>query len=162
LLLTTGNKSEHATGYATLYGDQNGGLAPIADLLKTEVFALARHLNTHHERLGFRTPPIPENTISKPPSAELRHDQTDQDTLPPYDTLDAILSAYIDERMSPEAIAERLGHEPAFVDELVRRIDRNEHKRFQLCVAIKLRARAFGPGRRHPIVQRPPQSNDRR
>ncbi len=152
LLLTTGNKSEHAVGYATLYGDQNGGLAPIADLYKTEVYGLARHLNREFSRYGFSGPPIPERTIEKAPSAELRPGQTDQDTLPPYEVLDAVLEAYIDRRESPESIVESLGVEAGLVEEIVGRVDRNEFKRFQLCVALKVRARAFGPGRRRPVV----------
>jgi NAD+ synthase/NAD+ synthase (glutamine-hydrolysing) len=151
LLLTTGNKSEHAVGYSTLYGDQNGGLAPIADLLKTEVYALACFINERYQQLGFASPPIPQRTIDKPPSAELRPGQTDQDTLPPYDTLDDIIAAYVDERLETVHIAAR-GHDPALVDEIVRKIDAAEFKRFQLCVSLKVRPRAFGPGRRMPIV----------
>jgi len=155
LLLTTGNKSEHATGYATLYGDQNGGLAPIADLLKTECYDLARHLNAHHGAFGLPAPPIPERTITKPPSAELRPGQTDQDTLPPYETLDRVIELSVDHQLGPGEIVERTGFDAETVYDITRRIDLNEHKRFQLCVALKVRPRAFGPGRRAPVVNTP-------
>ena len=158
LLLTTGNKSEHATGYATLYGDQNGGLAPIADLLKTECYDLARFLNAHHGAFGLPVPPIPERTITKPPSAELRPGQTDQDTLPPYETLDRVIELSVDHHLGPEEIVERTGFDGDMVWDITRRIDLNEHKRFQLCVALKLRPRAFGPGRRAPVVNAPEAS----
>jgi NAD+ synthetase len=154
LLLTTGNKSEHATGYATLYGDQNGGLAPIADLYKLDVYRLSRHINTHHATLGFASPPIPEASITKPPSAELRPDQTDQDTLPAYEVLDEILERAVDGRQSRDRILRETGFDAATVDRVLRMVDLNEHKRFQLCVALKVRAKAFGRGRRMPIVLR--------
>ena len=96
LLLSTGNKSEFAVGYATLYGDMNGGLAPIGDLLKTDAYALARWMNEHAASLGFTEPPIPEASIEKAPSAELRPDQTDQDSLPPYETLDAVVRGWVE------------------------------------------------------------------
>jgi NAD+ synthase (glutamine-hydrolysing) len=155
LLITTGNKSEHAVGYATLYGDQNGGLAPIADVLKTQCYRLARYINEHSRELGFARPPIPENTIAKAPSAELRPNQTDQDSLPPYEDLDRVIELYVDEREPPAAIAQRTGLDLTLVRELVRKIDLAEYKRFQLCVALKVRPRAFGPGRRWPIVAAP-------
>jgi len=155
LLLTTGNKSEHAVGYATLYGDQNGGLAPIADVLKTDCYRLARYINDRHAELGFARPPIPENTIAKPPSAELRPGQTDQDTLPPYEELDSVIALYVDEARSVGEIVAETGFAETMVREIVRKIDLAEYKRFQLCVALKMRPRAFGPGRRWPIVAKP-------
>lgn len=158
LLLTTGNKCEHATGYATLYGDQNGGLAPIADLLKGEVYGLARWINANPERGGFNGPPIPESTITKAPSAELRPDQRDSDSLPDYDLLDEIVARYVDGKEDARAIEADLVSRGAIeADELrrvVRLIDINEYKRFQLAIALKVRPVAFGRGRRRPIVQR--------
>ncbi|MCK5376682.1 MAG: NAD+ synthase [Acidobacteria bacterium] len=144
LLLATGNKSELAVGYATLYGDMAGGLAVISDVPKTLVYRLAEHLNAHDEI-------IPSSTITKPPSAELRPDQTDQDSLPPYEELDRILSAYVERRLSvAEIVAE--GLEPETVRRVVRLIDRNEYKRRQAAPGIKITAKAFGIGRRYPIV----------
>ncbi len=153
LLVTTGNKSELAMGYSTLYGDMNGGLAVLSDLLKTEVYALARFVNEHHARLGFDAPPIPEPSITKAPSAELRPNQTDQDTLPPYDVLDVVVERYVDLRQSVQHIALETGFDVAMVKDLVRRIDRNEYKRFQLAVGLKVRPSAFGRGRRRAIVE---------
>ncbi|MFG0292817.1 MAG: NAD+ synthase [Phycisphaerales bacterium JB050] len=158
LLLTTGNKCEHATGYSTLYGDQNGGLAPIADLLKGEVYELARWINEHPERGGFDGPPIPESTISKPPSAELRPDQKDTDSLPDYAVLDEIVSRYVDGQEDGRLIeGDLVGRGVIERDELrriVRLIDLNEYKRFQLAIALKVKPVAFGRGRRRAIVQR--------
>ena len=154
LLLTTGNKSELAMGYTTLYGDMNGGLAVIADLLKTEVYALARFVNEHHERLGFMAPPIPKPSITKAPSAELRPNQTDQDTLPPYDILDMVVERSVDLRQSVAHIALETGLDIAFVRDIVQRIDRSEYKRFQLAIGLKVRPSAFGRGRRRAIVER--------
>ena len=157
LLLTTGNKCEHATGYATLYGDQNGGLAPIADLLKGEVYDLARWINANPQRGGFEGPPIPDSTITKPPSAELRPDQKDSDSLPDYGVLDEIVTRYVDEREDARSIeADLVSRNAIERDELrrvIRLIDLNEYKRFQLAVALKVRPVAFGRGRRRPIVQ---------
>ena len=127
LLLTTGNKSELAVGYCTLYGDMCGGLAVIADVPKTQVFALAKHFNQNDEI-------IPVNTIKKPPSAELRHDQKDSDSLPDYDQLDAILHSYIEEKKSIASIA-ALGHEHGLVKQIVHLVDINEHKRKQAAPA---------------------------
>ena len=152
LLLTTGNKSELAVGYTTLYGDMNGGLAPIADLYKTECYRLAGWINTHHRALGFARAPIPQSTIEKPPSAELRPGQTDQDSLPPYDELDEIIRSYVDEGMELEGVIAHsaLGREE--VSSIVRKIDLSTYKRFQYAVGLKVSPTAFGRGRRWPIV----------
>ncbi|MFM1822962.1 MAG: synthetase [Planctomycetota bacterium] len=154
LVLTTGNKSEHAMGYATLYGDMNGGLGPIGDLYKTEVYAMARMLNARHREFGFAHPPIPEASIGKAPSAELRPGQTDQDSLPPYGLLDAILRVLIDGEGSLDEAVAATGAEPALVAEIARGLDRAQFKRDQAPVILKLSPRAFGRGRRHPIASR--------
>jgi len=146
LLLTTGNKSELAVGYCTIYGDMNGGLAVISDLPKTKVYELARWIN--HEREI-----IPWNTINKPPSAELRPDQKDQDTLPEYEILDGILELYIEHHMSTEEIIAR-GYEENTVRWIQRRVDLNEWKRHQAAPGLRVTSKAFGIGRRMPIVQR--------
>ncbi len=146
LLLTTGNKSELSVGYCTLYGDMCGGLAVISDLPKVKVFELARHMNRDGEV-------IPINTIEKPPSAELRPDQRDEDSLPPYDILDGILKAYVEEGLSSQDIID-LGYEPDVVKDIIRKVDLNEHKRKQAAPGLKLTPLAFGVGRRIPIVQR--------
>jgi len=145
LLLSTGNKSELAVGYCTLYGDMAGGLAVIADVPKTMVYELARHVNRERER-------IPQVSLTKAPSAELRAGQTDQDTLPPYDVLDAILRAYIEEHQCVQEIGARFGFDPALVRETVRRVNRAEYKRQQAAPALKVTAKAFGMGRRYPIA----------
>ena len=143
LLLTTGNKSEYAVGYATIYGDMCGGFAPLKDLYKTEVFALCRWRNR-------RAPAIPEAVIARPPSAELREGQTDQDSLPPYDVLDGILVRYVDRELSPaEIIAE--GFEPAMVARVLQLLRVSEWKRRQAAPGPKLSRRAFGRERRYPI-----------
>ena len=146
LLLTTGNKSELAVGYCTLYGDMCGGLAVISDIPKTKVFELARHLNQSAER-------IPQNTIEKPPSAELRPDQKDSDSLPEYDILDGILQGYIEEGLSIQSLIE-LGYEESVVRKIVSLVDRNEYKRKQAAPGLKISPLAFGIGRRMPIVQK--------
>lgn len=146
LVLTTGNKSELAVGYCTLYGDMCGGLALISDVPKTLVYDLARYINTRGRVI------IPENTIDKPPSAELRPNQTDQDTLPPYSVLDAILHEYVEERKSADQIV-KLGHAPDVVMDVINRIDRNEYKRYQAAPGLKVTARSFGFGWRMPIAQ---------
>ena len=146
LLLTTGNKSELAVGYCTIYGDMCGGLAVISDLPKIRVYQVSRWLNRHREI-------IPWNTIEKPPSAELRPDQKDQDTLPPYDILDAILELYVEHHLSPDDIIAR-GHDEATVRWIQRRVDLNEWKRHQAAPGIRVTSKAFGIGRRMPIVQR--------
>ena len=148
LLLSTGNKSELAVGYCTLYGDMCGGLAVISDVPKTVVYRLAEHIN---HRAGREI--IPQNTITKPPSAELRPDQTDQDALPPYDTLDAILEKYVNKETSAgEIIA--AGFDPDTVQKVIRMVDLNEYKRKQAALGLKVTSRAFGVGRRMPIAAR--------
>jgi NAD+ synthase (glutamine-hydrolysing) len=152
LLLTTGNKSEVAVGYCTLYGDMCGGLAVISDVFKTQVYALARWINDDARRAG-RTPPIPRNSIDKPPSAELRPGQTDQDSLPPYDLLDAILRGYVEEGLSRRDLIAR-GFAEAVVNDVARKVDLNEYKRKQAAPGLKITPLAFGVGRRIPIVQK--------
>lgn len=157
LLLTTGNKSELAVGYCTLYGDMNGGLAVLSDVDKGLVYRLARWMNANPARLGFERPPrggpIPESTITKPPSAELRANQLDQDSLPPYDVLDEIIERYIEGRQSPSRIVRETGFEVETVKRIVRLIDVNEYKRKQAAIGLKLTGVAFGSGRRMPIAQ---------
>lgn len=146
LVLTTGNKSEMAVGYCTLYGDMCGALAVIADVFKTEVYAISRWLN--RDRVI-----IPPDTITKPPSAELRPDQTDQDSLPPYDVLDAILRHYVVEHLSRDEIIQR-GFAPALVNEIINKVTFTEYKRRQAAPGLKVSPRAFGMGRRIPVAQR--------
>jgi NAD+ synthase (glutamine-hydrolysing) len=146
LLLTTGNKSEVAVGYCTLYGDMCGGLAVISDVFKTQIYDLARWMNRNAEV-------IPVNTIEKPPSAELRPGQVDQDSLPPYDVLDAILRGYVEEGLSRRDLVAR-GFAEAVVNDVVRKVDLNEYKRKQAAPGLKITPLAFGVGRRIPIVQK--------
>jgi NAD+ synthase (glutamine-hydrolysing) len=146
LLLTTGNKSELAVGYCTLYGDMCGGLAVISDLPKVKVYQLAEYMNRDGEI-------VPRSTIVKPPSAELRPDQKDEDSLPPYPVLDAILQMYVEEGLSSADIVER-GYDADVVRDMVRKVDLNEYKRKQAAPGLKLTPLAFGVGRRIPIVQR--------
>ena len=146
LLLTTGNKSEISVGYCTLYGDMCGGLAAISDLPKMKVYALARYINRNREI-------IPVNTIEKAPSAELRPDQKDEDSLPPYPVLDAILRLYVEEGLASYDIIER-GYEPTVVREIIRKVDLNEYKRKQAAPGLKTTPLAFGVGRRIPLVQK--------
>lgn len=148
LVLTTGNKSEIAVGYCTLYGDMCGGLAVISDVPKTLVYPLARFIN---ERAGREI--IPSGSLTKPPSAELRPDQTDQDTLPPYGLLDAIIELYINEERSTDEII-AAGYDAQVVQKVVRWIDMNEYKRKQMPPGLKVTSRAFGAGRRMPIAAR--------
>jgi NAD+ synthase (glutamine-hydrolysing) len=152
LTLTTGNKSEMAVGYSTIYGDSVGGFNPLKDVPKTLVWQLARWRNEHAAALG-ETPPIPENSISKAPSAELRPGQTDQDSLPPYDVLDAVLQAYVEGAQGrSELIAS--GYAPEVVDSVVTMVDRAEWKRRQSAPGPKISAVAFGRDRRLPITSR--------
>lgn len=151
LVLTTGNKSELAVGYCTLYGDMCGGLAPISDLPKTKVYALARHLNARAGR-----PLIPEATLSKPPSAELRPGQTDQDSLPPYDLLDRVLEGLVEKGLSAAATARAARAPLDLVRKLAGQIDRAEYKRGQAAPGLRVSMKAFGSGRRIPIVQKTP------
>jgi NAD+ synthase (glutamine-hydrolysing) len=146
LVLSTGNKSELAVGYCTLYGDMSGGLAVISDVPKTMVYDLARFINRGGER-------IPSSILSKAPSAELKHGQTDQDTLPPYRVLDDILAAFIEEGRSWEEIVAR-GHERETVKWVIRTVIRNEYKRKQAASGLKVTSKAFGVGRRMPIAAR--------
>lgn len=148
LLLTTGNKSEYAVGYATIYGDMCGGYAPIKDLYKTEVFALARWRNT----VGG-TPVIPPAVIDRPPTAELRENQKDQDSLPPYDVLDGILLRYVDQEQSRDEIV-AAGFDPATVDKVLRLVRISEWKRHQAAPGPKVSRRAFGRERRYPITNK--------
>jgi NAD+ synthase (glutamine-hydrolysing) len=152
LLLTTGNKSEMAVGYCTLYGDMCGGLAVISDVFKTQVYALANWINADARRSG-RTPPIPQSSIDKLPSAELRPNQTDQDSLPPYDVLDAVLKGYVEEGLSRRDLVAQ-GFPEAVVGDVVRKVDLNEYKRKQAAPGLKITPLAFGVGRRIPIVQK--------
>ena len=152
LVLTTGNKSELATGYSTLYGDSAGGFGPIKDVLKTLVWELSRWRNAEAERLGA-TPPIPENSITKPPSAELAPGQLDTDSLPPYEVLDALLDDYVEKDMgTAELIA--AGHDPDLVERVVRLVDTAEYKRRQYPPGPKISQKNFGRDRRLPITSR--------
>lgn len=148
MVLTTGNKSEIAVGYCTLYGDMCGGLAVISDVPKTLVYELSRVGNRRHNGA------IPEAVFEKPPSAELRPDQKDSDSLPPYDVLDAILRLYVEDMESPAGIASKLGLELDLVKDVARKVDRNEYKRQQAAPGLKVTSKAFGMGRRFPIAQR--------
>jgi NAD+ synthetase len=156
LLVTTGNKSELAVGYCTLYGDMAGGLAVLSDVPKTLVYELARWINCDacplHRRCGG--PPIPADSITKPPSAELRPDQKDTDSLPDYAVLDQIIDRYVEREQSARQIVAETGLDAALVDRFVRLIDRNEYKRKQAPPGLKIAGRAFGFGRRMPIAQR--------
>ncbi|HOT90797.1 MAG TPA: NAD+ synthase [Anaerolineae bacterium] len=149
LVLTTGNKSEMSAGYATLYGDMAGGYAVIKDVLKTLVYDLANWRNAQGD-----APVIPERCITRPPSAELRPDQKDTDSLPPYEVLDAILKAYVEDDQSPEDIVATLGLPEDVVRRVARMVDRNEYKRRQAPPGVRITARAFGKDRRLPITQR--------
>jgi NAD+ synthase (glutamine-hydrolysing) len=150
LLFSTGNKSELAVGYCTLYGDMAGGLAVIADVPKTMVYEVARHINGCSRETG----PIPQACLEKPPSAELRPNQTDQDTLPPYDVLDTILRAYIEDNLSAQDIIARFHLDPPVVHQTVRRIINAEYKRQQAAPALRVTSKAFGIGRRFPIANK--------
>jgi NAD+ synthetase len=148
LVLTTGNKSEIAVGYCTLYGDMCGGLAVISDVPKTMVYRLARVANRRLQDA------IPENTFTKPPSAELRPDQKDTDSLPEYPVLDAILEAYIEHYRAVPEIAAQLHIPEDLVRDIVRKVDRNEYKRQQAAPGLRITRKAFGLGRRFPIAHR--------
>ncbi len=150
LLLTTGNKSEMAVGYCTLYGDMCGGLAVLSDVPKTVVYRVAEHIN---KRVDGEI--VPEGTLTKPPSAELREDQTDQDSLPPYDVLDDILERYVEREQSVAEIVSA-GWDERTVRDVVRKVDGNEYKRKQAPIGLKVTSRAFGSGRRMPIAARYP------
>jgi NAD+ synthase (glutamine-hydrolysing) len=152
LVLTTGNKSELATGYSTLYGDSAGGFGPIKDVPKTLVWELARWRNAEASRLGA-TPPIPENSINKPPSAELSPGQLDTDSLPPYDVLDALLDDYVEKDMGVAQLISA-GHDPDLVERVVRLVDAAEYKRRQYPPGPKISQKNFGRDRRLPITNR--------
>jgi len=145
MALTTGNKSEIAVGYCTIYGDMNGGLAPIGDLYKTTVWALARWRNS-------QGPIIPEASITKAPSAELREGQTDQDSLPPYAVLDRILASYIEDGRSAEEIIAG-GEDDAVVRQVARLVETSEFKRRQGAPILRVSPKAFGMGRRMPLAR---------
>jgi NAD+ synthetase len=145
LLLSTGNKSEIATGYCTLYGDMSGGLAVISDVPKTMCYRIARHINREKEI-------IPKRILSRAPSAELKPDQTDQDTLPPYDVLDEILEAAVEKNLAIDEIV-ALGHDPDVVRDVLKRLIVNEYKRRQAPPGLKVTTKAFGYGRRYPIAR---------
>ena len=145
LVLTTGNKSEMAVGYCTLYGDMVGALAVIGDLVKTRVYDVCRWINREQEI-------IPEAILTKPPSAELRPDQKDTDSLPPYDVLDPIVEAYVERYETPEQIVARYGFPLKLVERFVRLIERNEYKRQQAAPVLKVTSKSFGMGRRFPIA----------
>jgi len=146
ILLNTSNKSEAAVGYGTLYGDMNGGLSVLGDVYKTQVFELARFINRDKEI-------IPENIITKPPSAELRPDQKDSDSLPDYNILDVILYQYIEERKGPKEII-AMGYEETLVNRILKMVNTNEYKRYQTPPILRVSSKAFGMGRRMPIVAR--------
>jgi NAD+ synthase (glutamine-hydrolysing) len=153
IVLTTGNKSELAVGYCTLYGDMCGGLAVISDVPKTLIYRLSRVANKRRTRAGLPDA-IPENTFTKPPSAELRPDQKDTDSLPEYDVLDSILAGYVERYESAQQIAEE-GHLPLdLVRDIIRKVERNEYKRQQAAPGLRLTTKAFGIGRRFPIAHR--------
>ena len=148
IVLTTGNKSELAVGYCTLYGDMCGGLAVISDVPKTLVYSLSHVANKRHPGV------IPESVFEKPPSAELRPDQKDTDSLPSYDILDPILRAYVEDYQSPEQISNELGVPLALAKDIINKVDRNEYKRQQAAPGLKVTTKAFGIGRRFPIAQK--------
>ena len=145
LVLSTGNKSEMAVGYCTLYGDMSGGLCVLGDVPKTLVYKLATFRNQEKEV-------IPHNILVKSPSAELRHNQTDQDSLPPYDILDGIMKSYIEDHLSLDEIT-RLGYDPLVVKKILKLIDQNEYKRRQAALTLRITTKAFGSGRHLPIAQ---------
>jgi NAD+ synthase (glutamine-hydrolysing) len=147
LVVSTGNKSELAVGYSTLYGDMVGGFSLLKDVFKTDVFRLARYLN---ERAGREL--VPESTIAREPSAELREDQRDADSIPPYAVLDPVLEAYVELDHSREELVEEF--DPAVVDRVLALVDQAEYKRRQAPVGVKLRPKAFGRDRRVPITNR--------
>ena len=150
MAITTGNKSEIAQGYCTLYGDMAGGYAPLGDVYKMDVYAMAEHFNQRAIAEG-RTGPVSASTMTKPPSAELAPDQTDQDTLPPYEVLDAVLQGHIEGGLNADDLMER-GFEPSMVMDVLRRLERNEHKRWQMPPAPRVSRRAFGQGWRRPLA----------
>ena len=146
ILLNTSNKSEAAVGYGTLYGDMSGGLSVLGDVYKTDVYRLAAYINRHGEI-------IPQNTISKPPSAELRPDQKDSDSLPEYGILDKILFNYIELKKSVMEIIQ-LGIDPQVAEKAIKMVNNNEYKRYQTPPILRISSKAFGSGRKMPLVAR--------
>jgi NAD+ synthase (glutamine-hydrolysing) len=163
LLLATGNKSELATGYCTLYGDMCGALCVLGDVVKTRIYTLARWINVNYASLGFKIAPIPEASIMKPPSAELKANQTDQDTLPAYDVLDQIITRLVEDEQSADEIVAETGLDAALVNRWVGTIDQQEYKREQAALVLKVTPRAFGRGRPMPMAVREtaPAASDR-
>ncbi len=155
MVLATGNKSEYAVGYSTLYGDMAGGFAPISDVPKTLVYELARWRNAWDRDDGWARSPVPERTLTRPPTAELRPDQLDTDSLPPYDVLDPVIEAYVEDDRGVEEMIEA-GFEPELVRSVVGMIDRAEYKRRQAAPGVKITPKAFGRDRRMPITNRYP------
>jgi NAD+ synthetase len=145
IVLSTGNKSELAVGYCTLYGDMVGGLAVISDVPKTMVYRLSRYVNS-------RRPVIPQASLEKPPSAELRPGQMDKDTLPPYEVLDVILEDYVEQSHTADQIAEERGFDVSLIRRVIRMVERSEYKRQQAAPGLKISEKAFGYGRRFPIA----------
>jgi len=152
MAIATGNKSELAQGYCTLYGDMAGGYTPLGDLYKMEVYALAELFNSRATTAG-KDAPVNESTLSKPPSAELAPDQKDEDSLPPYPVLDAILKAHIEDGLDIKSITE-MGFERKTVIEVLNRLEKTEHKRWQMSPAPRVSVRAFGQGWRHPLASK--------
>ncbi len=154
LVLATGNKSELAVGYTTLYGDMVGAVSVIGDIYKTDVWSLAKWINSNYKKCGFDVPPIPEETITKPPSAELRPNQLDQDTLPSYEDLDEILRLHIDFDLGIDDIEEKVSKPREFISNIIKMVDRAQFKRYQAAVILKTSPRTFGRGRRMPLVMK--------
>jgi NAD+ synthase (glutamine-hydrolysing) len=154
LLLATGNKSELAVGYSTMYGDMSGSVSVIGDIYKTDVWSMSNFLNDAYKSFGFSTPPIPESSISKPPSAELRPNQLDQDSLPSYEELDAVLRLHIDLDFDADEIEDEINCTPELISTIIRMVDIAQFKRDQAAVIFKTSPRTFGRGRRMPIVMK--------
>jgi NAD+ synthase (glutamine-hydrolysing) len=152
MAIATGNKSELAQGYCTLYGDMAGGYTPLGDLYKMQVYGLAEVFNQRAQAVGSAAP-VNDSTLTKPPSAELAPDQIDEDSLPPYPVLDAILKAHIEDGLDGQSIVEQ-GHSAAMVLDVLTRLERNEHKRWQMSPAPRVSSRAFGQGWRRPLASR--------
>ena len=152
MAIATGNKSELAQGYCTLYGDMAGGYTPLGDLYKMQVYGLAEVFNQRAKHMGLPAP-VNDSTLTKPPSAELAPDQIDEDSLPPYPVLDAILKAHIEDGLDGQSIVEK-GHDAAIVLDVLTRLERNEHKRWQMSPAPRVSSRAFGQGWRRPLASR--------
>ena len=152
MAIATGNKSELAQGYCTLYGDMAGGYTPLGDVYKMEVYGLAEVFNRRAVERQ-QNPPVNTSTMTKPPSAELAPDQRDDDTLPPYETLDEILKNHIEKGLGAEAIA-KLGYDYETVVSVLQRLEANEHKRWQMSPAPRVSSRAFGQGWRHPLASK--------